>query len=176
RLAHHAERPSAFEAEGNPVDGPHHAPRGAEVRREVGHLEEGPGRLGGRRVAGRALALAAGSHRPPSLISKNERSRSPAKFRASTVKNSAIEGQRQISGSCSRELRPSLIIPPHVGVGGRTDRPRKASAPSATMATATATSANDRAVGSTLGRISRRTMRVLLAPRARAASTNSRWA
>ena len=38
---------------------------------------------------------------------------------------------------CSGFL-PSMIMKPHVGVGGRTDRPRKASAPSATMSTASA--------------------------------------
>jgi len=61
-------------------------------------------------------------------------------------------------------------------VGSPIDNPRKASEPSSTMAMATPMRAKDTAAGNTLGRSSRSKMRVVLAPVARAATTNSRLA
>src|ERR1700694_298235 len=74
------------------------------------------------------------SHRAPSRMSKKARRRSPAQFKESTVTNMARAGQSETPGACWRTDFPSLIIPPQVGVGRGTERPRKARLPSATMA------------------------------------------
>ena len=73
-------------------------------------------------------------------------------------------------------LAPSLSMLPQLGVGGCTDRPRKASVPSRTMMVATAIRPNETMVGMMLGRSSRVKIRRSLAPRALAASTKSRVA
>src|SRR5580693_8810665 len=65
---------------------------------------------------------------------------------------------------------------PSEDVGRLIDSPRKASEPSSTMAMATPMSANDTAAGTMLGSSSRNKMRDVLAPVARAATTNSRLA
>ena len=72
----------------------------------------------------------------------------------------------------SAAIGPMML--PHDGVGGFTPTPRMLSVPSATIATATPSSAIDIIAGSTLGSTSRIMMRSGLAPWARAASTNSR--
>ena len=53
---------------------------------------------------------------------------------------------------------------PQLGVGGWTERPRKASEPSSTMIVATAIKPKETTVGMMLGRISRARMRLSLAP------------
>src|ERR1039458_5882728 len=75
-----------------------------------------------------------------------------------------------------RRLDPSFSMLPQLGVGGDTERPRKASEPSRTMMVATAIRPKDTIVGMMLVRISRGRIRVALAPRALAASTKSRVA
>src|ERR1700676_4416214 len=71
---------------------------------------------------------------------------------------------------------PSAMMFPQDGVGRGTDSPRKASDPSITMTPATVMRPKVTATGTTLGRISRKTMRAEGAPSVRAAVTNSRLA
>ena len=90
RLADDAERLAAVERERHAVDGAHEAAVGLEVGLDVGDPEhrvvDGRRRRGWRRF-GRGVA-----HRPPSRTSKRDRTTSPRKFRASTVKKMRIDG------------------------------------------------------------------------------------
>ena len=70
----------------------------------------------------------------------------------------------------------SAIMFPQVAAGGRMPRPRKLSDASATISTEITTTAMDSIGGITLGTSSRSMIRGLVAPIARAARTNSRWA
>ena len=71
---------------------------------------------------------------------------------------------------------PSAMMLPHDGVGRGTDRPRKASEPSITMTPATVIRPKVTATGTTLGRISRKMIREVVAPMVLAATTKSRLA
>ena len=92
------------------------------------------------------------------------------------------DGQRRPQGDVRVDLRLLFVDPfvdhvaPATAWAAATDSPRKASDPSSTMATATAMSPKDTAAGITLGRISRNTIRDVVAPMVRAATTNSRLA
>src|SRR5581483_10327493 len=169
RLAHDAERLALRHLERHPVDGAHVAPLGAEVGDEVVDLEQRSGRR-------RPAPPRARAHTCTSRTSNRDRMRSPTKLSANTVTNMKAEGMRLSCGLSCRKLRPWLIMPPHVAVGARTDWPRNASAPSPTMARAMAMNENAPMGMATLGRISRRMMRLSLAPNVRAATTKSRSA
>src|SRR5262249_19726368 len=103
------------------IDRAQAAPRGRQVDREL--LDREQGRAG---------------HRAPCRGSVEARSRSPTKLNASTVRNIAAAGRNAIDGAVSRLSRPSAIMPPQLGAGGGTPRPKKLNAPSTTMITATA--------------------------------------
>ena len=90
--------------------------------------------------------------------------------------NMIADGMSDTWGHSSITPRPSRIICPQLALGSLTDRLRKASEPSATMATAMATSANATTGKITFGRISRTMILVFFAPMTRAAVTNSRSA
>src|SRR5688572_19848561 len=79
-------------------------------------------------------------------------------------------------GALRMWILPAAIIDPHVAVGNFTDRPRKASEPSATITRPMATRPKAATGRATLGSSSRNKMRLLVAPIARAARTYSRWA
>ncbi len=52
------------------------------------------------------------------------------KLRQSRKRHSASDGKITSHGFCASTVRASLIMLPHDGVGGLTERPRNASAPS----------------------------------------------
>ena len=110
-LADDAEGPPPVELDRHAVDGAHRAPLGVEVGLEVDHLEQLVAAVGapGRR-AGHELA----THRPPSFTSKYSRTRSPARFSDSTVRNSTKQGTSEIIGLVSSRPLPSLIMKPQV--------------------------------------------------------------
>ena len=91
-----------------------------------------------------------------------------------TVTRMARPGKVASHHAVERYTRPSASMPPQVGVGGWTPRPRKDSADSMTMTRAMSrvatTSHGVKAFGSTW----RRTTRPSRLPRAMAACTNSR--
>src|SRR5205823_10919812 len=59
------------------------------------------------------------------------------RLKESTVRNIAIAGRKASLGATSRLSRPSPIMLPQLEIGGGTPSPRKDSAPSTTMVTAT---------------------------------------
>src|SRR5688500_18713311 len=93
----------------------------------------------------------------------------------STVRNIAIDGMRARWGAERMWILPAAIIEPQVAVGNFTDRPRKASDPSATITAPMATRPKAMIGRATFGSSSLNRMRLLVAPIARAASTYSRW-
>ena len=94
----------------------------------------------------------------------------------STVRNITIAGMKASRGATSRLSRPSPIMLPQLEIGGGTPRPRKDSAPSTRMMTATPSRKKASSGSATFGSNSRSRMRAWLAPSACAAMTNSRRA
>src|SRR5688572_11184367 len=126
----------------------------------------------------RGFGICRERHAPnDSLTSKYERSRSPLKFRDSTVRNSAVIGTNAESGAVLSVLpnAPDSIRLPQLRTSPRTLKPRNANAPSATIAKPTPSRASDVIGTITFGRISRRMILKFPAPSPRAAVTNSRW-
>ena len=79
-----------------------------------------------------------------------------------------------MNGASLSELRPPLMIVPHVAVGGSTLAPSRARPPSVTIATPMPSRAIEISAGRTFGNTSRNSTRQSLAPCAREAITNSR--
>src|SRR5262249_17349609 len=114
-------------------------------------------------------------HSAPGLGSVSARRVSPTMLKASTLRNMNRAGRKASHGAISRLSRPSPIMLPQLGAGGGTPNPRKLSAPSTTMVTATPSRKKAISGRATLGSSSRSRMRPWVAPSARAATTNSRW-
>ena len=86
----------------------------------------------------------------------------------------ASPGKSARCAANSRYCRPSLSMTPHDGAGGCAERPRKDSAPSVSTDQESARLTWTTRVERRFGRMCRSTIRVGVAPIARAASTNSR--
>ena len=89
RLAHDAEGLAAVEAEGHAVHRSHGSPLGQEVRLEVDDAQQ---LVAGVDASGGAPGDDLAAHRPPSLTSRNSRTRSPARLRDRTVMNRIAAG------------------------------------------------------------------------------------
>src|SRR5712692_4296116 len=118
-FADNAERAARCERQAHARHGAERTALGRQHDREVVDLEQ--------RHAG---------HDPARRGSVMERSRSPTRLKASTVRNMAVAGMKAICGATSRLSRPSAIMLPQLGSGGGTPRPRKLRMPSAVMITA----------------------------------------
>src|SRR5262252_7160520 len=158
-FADDAEGMAGFETEIDLIDRAQATARSGQIDRKLLDREEG--RAG---------------HNAPGRGSVSARSRSPTILNASTVRNIVPAGKNAIEGAVSRLSRPSAIMPPQLGVGGGTPRPRKLNAPSTTMMTATASRKKAISGSAMFGSNSRIKMRPWPAPSARAAVTKSRSA
>src|SRR6516165_4948410 len=143
---------------------------------EIDLVDRTQGTTQGRQVDRQPLDRKQGSagHSAACRGSVAARSRSPTRLKASTVRNIAAAGKNAIDGAVSRLSRPSAIMPPQLGAGGGTPRPRKLSAPSTTMITATASRKKAISGNAMFGSSSRARIRPWPAPSARAAVTKSR--
>ncbi len=96
------------------------------------------------------------------------------KLTASTVVTSAeAENTSSHQKPCTATPAPEAAMPPHVGIGGRTPKPRNDRAASMMMAMPTISVVCTMIGLMALGRMWRKMMRRSRAPAARAASTNS---
>ena len=93
------------------------------------------------------------------------------KLRQSRKRHIASEGKMASHGFCWRIERLSLIMLPHEGVGGLTESPRKARAPSRVTTVAMPIKRNDTPIGATFGRSSFMRIRRSVAPWTFAATT-----
>src|SRR5205085_5099399 len=120
-FAYDPERTAGFEGDIDPIDRAQPAAWRVQIDRKPLDREE----------------RQACHHNTAERGSVSSRSLSPIMLNASTVRNIAPAGKNAIDGAVSRLSRPSAIMPPQLGVGGGTPRPKKLNAPSMTIITAT---------------------------------------
>src|SRR5439155_19289076 len=99
---------------------------------------------------------------------------SPSRLKPSTATMIARPGNTARCVANSRYCRPSFSMTPQDGAGGCAERPRNDSAPSVSTAHESARLTCTTSVDIRFGRMWRTTIRVEVAPTARAASTKSR--
>jgi hypothetical protein len=95
------------------------------------------------------------------------------KFKLRRKRQRASDGKSTSQGFWAKTVRLSLIMFPHEGVGGFTESPKKANAPSKVTTDAMPISKNETMIGVIFGKISLRRIRKLLAPCTFAAVTKS---
>ena len=173
---------AAVHGEGDPVDGPDGAPAGAERGVQVlDHQQRFVGLADVGELERRLAPPGPGHARSQQALADVEPLAQPVADQVDRQQEQE-HGQHRpdhdvgVGLTGSRWTAPSAIMFPHDGVGRGTDSPRKASEPSITMTPATVISPKVTATGTTLGRISRKTIRLEVAPRVRAATTKSRLA